>query len=204
MIDFTQLKIAVIATDGFEESELLDPVRAIRTTGAKVEILAPPPGEHRSGMIQAFRHLTRTIKVPLDRYLDEELAKPDRFDAVVLPGGALNADQLRTEKTVIRFVQRMQEEDKLIAGICHAPWVLISAGLIRGRTLTSAPSIQDDVRNAGGNWVDEEAAIDGRLLTSRQPSDLPAFNTRLIDLLSRPQPMISAEARHLMARARIV
>lgn len=203
MIDFTQLKIAVIAADGFEESELLEPVRAVRSTGAKVEILAPPTSG-RSGMIQAFQHLSRTIKVPLDHYLDEELAQPDRFDAVILPGGALSADQLRTESLVIRFVQRIKEEDKWIAAICHAPWILISAELIRGKTLTSYHSIKDDVRNAGGHWVDQEAVIDGRLLTSRRPDDLPAFSSRLIELLSRPQPMISAEAKHLMARARIV
>lgn len=202
MTDYTRFKIAVLATDGFEESELLEPVRSMREAGALVKVLAPPTLD-RSGMIQAFRHHSKTIKVPVDHYLDEQLARPERYDALILPGGALNADQMRVEPLVLRFVQTIDAEEKPVAAICHAPWILISAGLVRGRILTSYPSIQDDVKNAGGRWLDREVVSYGNWVTSRKPSDLPAFNSEIFELLSRPLPLISEGARASIARSRI-
>jgi protease I len=212
MIDFTKLRIAVLATDGFEESELLEPVRALRDAGAQVDILAPPPVEgsrpavagtpsptlpndERTQMIQGFRHFDKGIKVPVSRYLDEPDALPEQYDALVLPGGALNADKLRTEKLAIRFVQEMQATEKPIAAICHAAWTLISARLTRGRTMTSYPSIQDDLRNAGANWVDSELVVDGNWITSRKPDDLQMFSDAIIDQLEGGESDVRAAGK---------
>ncbi|WGV27360.1 type 1 glutamine amidotransferase domain-containing protein [Halotia branconii] len=178
MRELSNLRVAVIATDGFEESELVEPVRALKEAGATVEILSA-----KSGQIQAFRHHDKTIMVNVDRVLDQ--AKPDEYDAVLLPGGALNADTLRMESAVQSFLRQIQEANKPIAAICHAPWELVSADLVRGRTLTSYYTIQDDIRNAGGNWVDQEVVVDGNWVTSRQPDDIPAFNREMLELLSR-------------------
>jgi protease I len=173
----TDLRVAVVATDGFEESELTEPVKALKEAGAQVTILSP-----KSGQIQAVRHDEKTIRVKVDRTLKD--TSPEDFDAVQLPGGALNADAMRMVPEVQTFLRAMQEAGKPFAVICHAPWELISAGLVRGRTLTSYHTIQDDVRNAGGNWLDREVVEDGNWVTSRQPSDLPAFNRAMIKLFS--------------------
>jgi protease I len=173
----TDLRVAVVATDGFEESELTEPVKALKEAGAQVTILSP-----KSGQIQAVRHDEKTIRVKVDRTLKD--TSPEDFDAVQLPGGALNADAMRMVPEVQAFLRAMQEAGKPFAVICHAPWELISAGLVRGRTLTSYHTIQDDVRNAGGNWLDREVVEDGNWVTSRQPSDLPAFNRAMIKLFS--------------------
>lgn len=178
MPDLTNLRVAVLATDGFEEAELTEPVSALKEAGATVEILSD-----KRGQIQAFRHHDKSIMVDVDRGLEE--AQPDEYDAVVLPGGALNADALRIVPTAQSFLQKTQEAGKPIAAICHAPWELISADLVRGRTLTSFSTIQDDIRNAGGNWVDQEVVVDSNWVTSRQPSDIPAFNREMLNLFSR-------------------
>jgi protease I len=178
MRELSNLRVAVIVTDGFEESELVEPVRALKEAGAKVDILSA-----KLGQIQAFRHYDKSITVNVDRLLDE--AKPEEYDGVLLPGGALNADALRMGPTVQSFLCRIQEAGKPIAAICHAPWELVSAGLVRGRTLTSYYTIQDDIRNAGGNWVDREVVVDSNWVTSRQPSDIPAFNREMLELFSR-------------------
>ena len=169
--------MAVLATDGFEEAELTEPVKALREAGANVTIVSP-----KSGEIQGFRHDTKTIKVHVDRTIDEVSA--DEFDAVQLPGGTLNADLMRVVPEVKSFLKQMQDAGKPFAVICHAPWELISAGLVRGRTLTSYHTIQDDVRNAGGKWVDREVVQDGYWVTSRQPDDLPAFNKAMLRLFA--------------------
>ena len=178
MADVKGLKVAVIATDGFEEQELTEPVKALRDAGAQVTILSDHQGE-----IQAFKHHDKSITVQADRQIDA--VNPMDFDALLLPGGALNADTLRINPKVQAFIRAMDSEGKPMAVICHAPWELISTGLIKGRTLTSYKTIQDDVRNAGGNWVDREVVVDGSLVTSRQPGDIPAFNREMLALFSR-------------------
>jgi protease I len=179
MSELNGLRVAVLATDGFEEPELTEPVKALRQAGAQVTIVSP-----RAGEIQAVRHdIDKTIKVKVDRTLSEVSA--DEFDAVHLPGGAVNADSLRMAPEVQSFLRATQAAGKPLSVICHAGWELVSAGLVRGRTLTSYHTIQDDIRNAGGHWVDREVVEDGNWVSSRQPSDLPAFNRAMIRLFSR-------------------
>lgn len=178
MADLTNLRVAVLATDGFEETELTEPVKALKEAGARVEILST-----KSGQIQAFRHHDKGIMVSVDRLLDQ--AQPREYDAVLLPGGALNADILRMEPKVQSFLQEMQQAGKPFALICHAPWELVSANLVKERTLTSYYTIQDDIQNAGGNWVDQEVVVDGNWVTSRQPDDIPAFNREMLKLFAQ-------------------
>lgn len=178
MNDVKEKRIAVLATDGFEESELTEPVKALREAGATVEVLS-----QKRDPIQAFKHHDKSIKVDVDKTLDEVGA--DRYDAVVLPGGALNADAMRTDSKAQEFVRQMNAAGKPIAVICHAPWLLVSTGLAKGKTLTSWPTIADDLRNGGAQWVDREVVVDGNLVTSRGPKDIPAFNEALLGLLRR-------------------
>ena len=179
MSELNGFRVAVLATDGFEEPELTEPVKALREAGARVTILSPRPGE-----IQGVRHdIDKTIKVKVDRTVNG--ASAEEFDAVLLPGGALNADAMRMVPEVQAFLRAMQEAGKPFAVICHAPWELVSAGLVCGRTLTGYHTIQDDIRNAGGHWVDREVVEDGNWVSSRQPTDLPAFNRAMIRLFSR-------------------
>lgn len=168
MADIAGIRVAALATDGVEEPELRDPVTALRNAGAKVTILSLKPGE-----IQCFNHHEKGSRVAVDGLIAD--ARPDDYDALLLPGGALNADALRTDNAVKRFVRSIDSDRKPIAFICHAPWILISACLVRGRTLTSFHSIEDDIRNAGGHWVDHEVALDFNWVSSRKPDDIPAF-----------------------------
>ncbi len=177
MSELSGIHVAVLATDGFEESELTEPMQALEDAGAEVTVVSLKAGE-----IQAFRHDTKTIKVKVDHTLREVSAAD--FDAVQLPGGALNADVLRMVPEVQKFLRDMDRSGKPMAVICHAPWELISAGLVRGRRLTSYHTIQDDIRNAGGEWVDQEVVEDRNWVTSRQPSDLPAFNRAMLKLFA--------------------
>jgi protease I len=178
MAELSDIRVAVLATDGFEESELVQPMDALQKAGAHVEVISNKPGS-----IQAFRHFDKGRTVPVDRLLHD--ARPDDYDALLLPGGALNADALRTLPEVKAFVSDFQSAGKPMAIICHAPWLLVSAGLVRGRTLTSYYTIEDDIRNAGGTWVDREVVEDGNWVTSRQPGDIPAFNRALLKLFAR-------------------
>src|SRR3984957_12495464 len=163
MSELSGLLVAVLATDGFEEPELTEPVKALRQAGAQVTIVSP-----RAGEIQAVRHdIDKTIKVQVDRTLEQ--VGPEEFDAVHLPGGTLNADAMRMVPEVQEFLRAFQDAGKPISAICHAPWELISADLVRGRKLTSYHTIQDDVRNAGGHWLDREVVEDANWVTSRQP-----------------------------------
>ena len=184
MADLKDFRVAVLATDGFEEAELTAPIKVLQNAGARVDVVAPGKGR-----IQAFRHHDKSITVPVDRTLDE--ARPDEYDAVVLPGGALNADALRVNEKALQFIRETENLGKPMAIICHAPWELVSAGLARGRTLTSYHTIQDDLRNAGANWKDQEVVVDRNWVTSRQPEDLPAFNREMIRLFQE-----SREAAH--------
>ncbi len=166
--------VAVLATDGFEEVELTQPVQALREEGAEVRIVAP-----KSGEIQGFNHHDKAGKVAVDLTLDQ--ADASTFDALVLPGGALNPDQLRTEQKAVEFVRAFFRDGKPVGAICHAPWLLAEADVIDGRTLTSWPSIRTDLRNAGAKVVDQEVVVDEGLVTSRKPDDIPAFNAKLIE-----------------------
>jgi protease I len=177
-------RIAIIAVDGFEESELTEPKKALEAAGVRTEVISS-----RSGEIQGFQHHDKAGRVKVDRTFAE--AKPDQYDGLVLPGGAINADAARALPEVRHFIREMDRAGKPMAVICHAPWELISAEVARGRKLTSWHTIQDDVRNAGGEWVDDQVVVDQNLVTSRGPKDLPAFNREFIALLAR----VPAEAR---------
>lgn len=178
MADLAGKKVAILATDYFEEVELTSPKQALEQAGATVEVIAP-----EGGAIQGVNHMEPGQSVKVDKTLDQ--ANPDDYDAVVLPGGAVNADHLRVNERAQAFVTRLMNDlARPTAVICHAPWLLVSAKLAPGKRLTSYHTIQDDLRNAGAHWVDEEVVTDGNLITSRQPDDLPAFNQALLFALS--------------------
>jgi protease I len=170
-------RVAILATNLFEEAELIEPRKALQEAGAETVVVAP-----KSGEIQAVRHDEKTQKVKVDKTLDE--VQPGDFDAVLLPGGAMNADALRMEQKAQHFVQQFEREGKPIAVICHGPWLLISAGLVKGRHMTSYKTIQDDLKNAGAIWTDQPYVRDRNWVSSRQPSDIPQFNKNLIELFS--------------------
>ena len=172
------IRVAIIATDGFEEPELIEPRKALEEAGASVDVLSDHSGE-----IQALRHMEKGGKVPVDRTLDQAMIED--YDAVMLPGGAMNADKARMDPNVREFLRSFMRAGKPIAAICHAPWELASAGVAHGRRLTSYYTIQDDMRNAGADWVDQEVVVNDNLVTSRQPSDIPAFNREMIALFAR-------------------
>lgn len=184
MSQLTNFHAAVLATDGFEVTELTGPVEALEAAGAKTSIISL-----KAGKIRGFHHdLDKAVEIEVDRIIQDVSAA--EFDAVHLPGGTVNADKLRMVPEVQAFLCSMQAVGKPISAICHAPWELISAGLVRGRTLTSCHTIQDDIRNAGGNWVDQEVVEDRNWVTSRGPSDLPAFNRAIIALFSRSRSVV--------------
>jgi protease I len=169
--------VAILATDGFEQSELEKPMRALELAGAKISIVSPETGE-----IQGMHHDEKGDLFDSDIRLD--LADLEDFDALMLPGGLANPDSLRSLPAAVEFVREFGLQGKPIAAICHAPWLLVEAGLVAGRRLTSWPAIQTDVRNAGGEWVDEEVVEDNGLVTSRNPDDIPAFNAKMIEVFA--------------------
>ena len=178
MFELSDFHVAVLANDGVEETELTEPVNALRDAGAQVTIVSLAHSH-----IQAVHHdLEKTNRIKVDRTIGDVSA--DEFDAIHLPGGTVNADSLRMVSEVQSLLRAMQDAGKPIAAICHAPWELVSAGLVLGRTLTSYHTIQDDIRNAGGIWLDQEVVVDGNWVTSRQPGDLPAFNRAMLELFS--------------------
>lgn len=184
------VRVAILATDGVEDVELREPKKALEDAGAKTTLFAP-----KEGTIQSFKHHDKAGRFPVDRTLDD--ADPGEFDAVLLPGGALNADTLRVQPRAQEFVREIDRQGNPIAVICHAPWLLISAGCVRGRTMTSYHTIQDDVRNAGANWLDQEVVRDRNWVSSRQPSDIPAFNKAMIELFA--EKLGTAENPHKAA-----
>jgi protease I len=167
----------LVAGEGIEQVELTEPWKAVEEAGGTPRLLSPKPGT-----VQAFHHLDKADTFPVDTPVPE--ADPGRYDALVLPGGVANPDALRMDKGAVDFVRTFVESGRPVAAICHAPWSLVEAGVLQGRTLTSWPSLQTDVRNAGGSWVDEEVVVDGNLVTSRKPDDLPAFNAKLVELVA--------------------
>ena len=171
------LKIAILTTDGVEQVELLDPKKALEAAGARVVVIAP-----KSGKIQGFKHHDKADSIPVDMELAQ--ANASDFDAVLLPGGVINADALRVEKKAQEFVRNIEQQSKPIAVICHGGWLLASAGLVKGRKITSWPTLQDDLRNAGALWEDREVIRDRNLVSSRKPDDIPAFNREFLSLLA--------------------
>jgi protease I len=167
-------KIAFVATHGVEQVELTEPWKAVEAEGGAPELISIDSGE-----IQGFEHLDKADKFPVDRTAKE--AKADDYDGLVLPGGVANPDFLRGDEDVVSFVRSFFEAGKPVAAICHGPWTLVEADVVRDRTLTSWPTLKTDIRNAGGNWVDEEVHVDNGLVTSRKPDDLPAFCAKLVE-----------------------
>ena len=173
-------KIAILVTDGFEYVELVRPRKALDDAGARTSVVSPKPDRVRSWNFTDWGD-ELSVDVPLD------IASSEAFDALLLPGGVINPDSLRIQPNAISFVKRFFDEGKPVAAICHGPWTIINAGAARGRRMTSWPSLEIDLRNAGAQWVDEEAVTDQGLVTSRKPDDIPAFNRAMIDLFSRTQ-----------------
>jgi protease I len=174
-------KIAfLMAPEGVEQVELTEPLRAVKEAGAAAELLSTEGGE-----IQAFNHLDKADRFAVDHTIDE--VSVDDYDGLVLPGGVANPDQLRGDETAVRFIADFVRSGKPIGAICHAPWTLVEADVVRGRKVTSWPSLQTDIRNAGGSWVDEEVVTDNGLVSSRGPDDLPAFCSKLIEEFAEGQ-----------------
>ena len=174
-------RVAIIVTEGFEQIEMTSPREALEHAGAKCVLISNKEGE-----VQAFQHHDKADKFKVDLALSK--ADANDFDAVLLPGGVVNGDALRIEKKAQQFVQEIDRAGKPVMVICHGPWLLVSAGLVKGHTITSWPTLQDDIRNAGGNWQDREVIRDGNWVSSRKPDDLPAFNRECVRLMSEIQP----------------
>jgi protease I len=172
------VRVAILATDGFEQVEMEKPRKALDKEGADTRIVSPSGGK-----IKAWDMTDWGSKFKSDLALDD--ARPDDFDALLLPGGVINPDALRINPEAVAFVRAFFDAGKPVAAICHGPWTVLEAGAARGRRMTSWPSLKTDLRNAGANWVDEEVVVDGNLVTSRKPDDIPAFNRQMLALFAR-------------------
>jgi protease I len=183
--------IAILATDGVEQVELTEPRKALEEAGARTVLLSLEEGQ-----IQGFDHLDHADRLDVDGKVAD--ARPEDFDGLVIPGGVANGDFLRADEDACRFVAGFAETKRPIASICHGPWILVETGIVKGRTITSYPSLRTDVENAGGTWVDEEVHVDAGLTTSRNPGDLPAFNAKIVEEFAEgahedaPQPAAQA------------
>jgi protease I len=169
------LSVAILVTDGFEQVEMTEPRKALDQAGAKTTLISPKGGE-----VQASKHDEKGDKFKADAALDS--TDPEKFDALVLPGGVANPDKLRMTPEAVKFVASFVKEQKPIAAICHGPWMLVETRAVTGVTLTSWPSLKTDINNAGGTWVDREVVLDGNIVTSRKPDDIPAFNKKMLEL----------------------
>lgn len=172
------MKVAILITDGFEQVEMTEPRKALENAGASTRVVSP-----KGGQVRGWNHTEWGDRFPVDVTLDH--ARAADFDALVLPGGVMNPDKLRMMPAAVEFVKSFFAADKPVAAICHGPWTLIEAGAAKNRRMTSWPSIKTDLRNAGADWVDEELVIDGSLVSSRKPDDIPAFNRGMIEVFSK-------------------
>jgi protease I len=182
-------RIAALVENGFEQVELLEPRKALEGAGAKVDVISPQKSE-----VKGWNHTDWGQTVKVDVPLDQ--ARPEDYDGLLLPGGVINPDKLRINTRAVEFVKAFATSGQPIAAICHGPWTLIEAGAVRGRKMTSWPSLQNDLRNAGAQWVDQEVCVDDGLVTSRKPDDIPAFNRKMIEEF--------AEGRHTARRGQII
>ena len=174
-------RIAILATDGFEQSELADPRRALEDAGAATDIVSL-----RAGTIRGWKNGNWADAFTVDKTVGQ--ANAGDYDALVLPGGVMNPDKLRTDQDAVRFTRTFFEQRKPVGAICHGPWTLIDAGVVGGRRMTSWPSLRQDLINAGARWTDEEVVVDGELVTSRKPADIPAFSRHLIEVIAERIP----------------
>lgn len=172
--DLNNMKVAILVADGFEQQEMTEPRKALDDAGATTQIVSPNEGE-----VQGWKHFDHADKFPVDVPLNQ--ANSDDFDALLLPGGVANPDQLRMKPEAVQFVKSFFDAGKPVAVICHGPWTLVEAGVVKGRTITSWPSVKTDLINAGANWVDEEVVVDNGLVSSRKPDDIPAFNRKMLE-----------------------
>ena len=182
------LRVAVVATDGVEHVELVELRKALDEAGAQTQLISI-----HGGQIQSVNHDKPAAQLPVDHTIDQ--VTPDQFDALLLPGGVMSPDQLRMDPRAVQFVKSIFTAGKPVAAICHGPWLLVEAGVVAGKTLTSWPSLQTDIRNAGGNWVDQQVAQDGNLVTSRNPDDIPAFNQKVLELFATARQSAAAGSR---------
>jgi protease I len=180
-------RIAIIATDMVEQVELVEPRKALEQAGATTELISMKPGE-----IQGFNHYDKADKHKVDRIAEEVDAS--EYDGLLIPGGVGNPDTMRMDENLVQFTRDFFKQGKPVASICHGPWMLVEAGVVRGRTVTSWPSLQTDIRNAGGTWVDQEVVVDAGVVTSRKPHDIPAFNAKMLEEF--------AEGKHAEQRAK--
>jgi len=179
--DLNNLKVAILVADGFEQKELVEPREALDEAGAQTLIVSPVEASE----VQGWDHYDHADKFPVDVKLED--ADPDDFDALLLPGGVANPDQLRMNPDAVEFVREFFDAGKPVAVICHGPWTLIEADVVRGRKITSWPSVRTDLINAGANWVDQEVVVDNGLVSSRKPDDIPAFNEKMIEEFAEGQ-----------------
>jgi deglycase len=187
-------RVAFLATDMVEQVELAEPWKALETEGAELELVSLEEGK-----IQGFNHYDKADTFKVDRTVEE--ASAGDYEALVIPGGVGNPDTMRTDENAVEFVREFFEQGKPVGVICHGPWMLVEAGVVRGRTVTSWPSLRTDIRNAGGTWVDEEVVVDDGLVTSRKPDDLPAFNSKIIEEFAEGRHERQAERTREAVRA---
>jgi protease I len=188
------LRVAILVADGFEQAELVKPRTALQEAGAVTHIVSPA-----KGTVQGWNHYDKADRFEVDVPLDS--ADAQDFDALLLPGGVANPDQLRTLPAAVQFVREFFESEKPVAVICHGPWTLIEAGVVDGRRITSWPSLKTDLINAGADWVNEEVVADGALVSSRKPDDIPAFNRRMLEVFDRASKAAAARKGTVLSRA---
>jgi protease I len=183
MDELKGLRVAILVEDGFEQVELVEPKKALDQAGAETSIVSP-----KSDRVRGWNHGEWGVELPVRRPLDR--ADPDDFDALLLPGGVMNPDRLRMQPRAVEFVRAFFDAGKPVAVICHGPWMIIEAGQAQGRKIASWPSLKTDLRNAGAEWMDQEAVVDGNLVSARKPDDIPAFNRAMIEVFSRAREQV--------------